>query len=228
MSQSVQERPDVFGFEASESCPPAQSGGPAWDIARLFPRQGDWTEDDYLALDTNRLVELTDGCVEVLPLATPFHQLIVFYLAKVLDAFVRSRRLGLAIIAPSPIRLMPGKMREPDVFFIAANRVSSTRQPFEEISLAIEVVSDGEESRRRDLVTKRAEYAQASIPEYWIVDPAVQTITVLQLPPGESHYVVFGEFGVSTRASSCLLPEFSVDVGETFAAGEGTLDVGTT
>ena len=44
------------------------------------------------------------------------------------------------------------------------------------------MVSDGEENRKRDLVTKREEYAQASIPEYWIVDPALKTITVLQLP----------------------------------------------
>jgi hypothetical protein len=27
-------------------------GQPAWDIARLFPVQGEWTEEEYLALET--------------------------------------------------------------------------------------------------------------------------------------------------------------------------------
>lgn len=35
--------------------------------------------------------------------------------------------------------------------------------------LAVEVVS--EDDPGRDLITKRLEYAQAGIPEYWIVDP---------------------------------------------------------
>lgn len=34
---------------------------PAWEVATLFPPQGDWNESDYLALATNRLVELSDG-----------------------------------------------------------------------------------------------------------------------------------------------------------------------
>ena len=61
---------------------------PAWDIARLFPPQGQWSEEDYFALDTNRLVELSDGFIEVLPMPTMVHQLIV-----VLSARRRSRRL---------------------------------------------------------------------------------------------------------------------------------------
>ena len=33
----------------------------------------------------------------------------------------------------------------------------------------------------RDPVVKRADYAEAAIPEYWIVDPRVETVTVLKL-----------------------------------------------
>ncbi len=32
--------------------------GPAWEIATIFPNQGQWTEGDYLRLNTNRLVDL--------------------------------------------------------------------------------------------------------------------------------------------------------------------------
>src|SRR5205085_8318607 len=131
-----------------------------------------------------------------------------------------SRRLGEVVFAPSPIRLAPNRLREPDVFFITAKRVSSLHEPPDAADLAIEVVSDGEDNRKRDLVTKRREYADAGIPEYWIVDPVSKTISVLALPAGENEYVLAGEFGIGTRATSRLLPDFSVDVSATFAAGD--------
>jgi hypothetical protein len=33
-----------------------ERGQPAWELALLFPAQGEWTEGAYLALDTNRLI----------------------------------------------------------------------------------------------------------------------------------------------------------------------------
>ena len=43
------------------------------------------------------------------------------------------------------------------------------------------IVSDDVASRARDYEHKRSDYARASIPEYWIVDPAAQKILVLTL-----------------------------------------------
>ena len=37
------------------------ASGPAWDIARLFPEQGAWSEQDYLELNTNQLVEFSNA-----------------------------------------------------------------------------------------------------------------------------------------------------------------------
>ncbi len=51
-------------------------------------------------------------------------------------------------------------------------------------------------------------------------DPVSKTISVLALPAGENEYVLAGEFGIGTRATSRLLPDFSVDVSATFAAGD--------
>jgi hypothetical protein len=36
--------------------PRSQPGEPAWEIAMLFPPQGHWTEEEYLALDTSAVV----------------------------------------------------------------------------------------------------------------------------------------------------------------------------
>lgn len=63
---------------------------PALDpaIAALLPEQGAWRERDYLWLTdrTNRLVELADGVVEVLPMPTDKHQAILQYLLYALHA----------------------------------------------------------------------------------------------------------------------------------------------
>jgi Uma2 family endonuclease len=195
--------PEVFGAE------------PAWDVARLFPEQGAWSEEEYLALGGNRLVEFSDGHVEVLPMPTTSHQLIVAFLYHALRGFVMARAAGTVLFAPLRVRLWPGKFREPDIVFIAAAHASRIGEAFwEGADLVMEVVSD--DDRRRDLETKRREYAQAGIAEYWIVDPQQGQITVLRLDG--TVYTIHGEFAAGTQATSHLLPGFSVEVAVALAA----------
>jgi Uma2 family endonuclease len=80
--------------------------------------------------------------------------------------------------------------------------------------LVMEVVSPDDPDR--DYVQKRQEYAQAGIPEYWIIDPLQQRSMVLVLA-GEA-YVEFGEYTAGMRPASKLLDGFQVDVDEVFAA----------
>jgi hypothetical protein len=47
---------------------------PTWDIAKLFPDQGYWDEDDYLHLPGRRLIEFADGSIEVLEMPSERHQ----------------------------------------------------------------------------------------------------------------------------------------------------------
>jgi Uma2 family endonuclease len=198
---------------------PAKRGEPAWEIATLFPPQGEWSEPEYLSLNTKRLVELVDGFLEVQPAPTIFHQLIAQFLFKSLDAYVAALRAGLVFLAPLRVRLWPGQIREPDVVYLRPERVRDRRKPPDGADLAMEVVSEGEENRERDLETKRIEYAKAKIAEYWIVDPQERKIIVLVLD-GDA-YRVHGEFTPGQEATSVLLPGFTVDVSAVFAAGEG-------
>ena len=64
---------------------------------------------------------------------------------------------------------------------------------------------------------KRLDYAEAGIPEYWIVDPRDETVTVLTLHKGE--YVEHGVFARGDSASSPLFDGVSVDVGAVFDEG---------
>lgn len=198
---------------------PIVPGEPTWDIAQLFPLQGQWSESEYLALDTNQLIELSDGALEFLPMPTIFHQRIAQFLFGLLQLFAQKHDIGEVFLAPLRVRLWPGKICEPDVVLIKANRITDVHKPPRGADLAMEVVSDSSADRKRDLVTKREEYARAGIGEYWIVDPEQRTISVLVLDDGQ--YRVHGEFAVGTTATSSSLPGFIVDVAAVFAAGEG-------
>jgi len=200
--------------------PRSQRGEPSWEIAFLFPSQGDWTDAEYLALQakTSLMVELSDGYIEVLPMPNPFHQRIVKFLFRLLETFVLSLGSGEVLFAPLPVRLRPGKFRDPDIVYLAPGRILDPHRQPHGADLVIEVVSDEEEDRQRDLETKRLEYAQASIAEYWIVDPREHESLVLVLDG--STYRLAGKYGRGTTATSVLLPGFRADVDAVFAAGE--------
>ncbi len=190
-------------------------GEPVWELAYLYPAQGQWSEEAYLALPSNLLVEFTNGHVEVLPMPTTTHQLIVLALYRLLHEYVTGRGLGWVLVAPLPVRLRPGVYREPDVIFLSAERPERRAGEYPDgADLVMEVISPGREDRRRDEVVKRAEYAAAGIAEYWIVDPG-RAITVLRLAGND--YVEHGRFGLEAQATSALLPGFIVAVAEVFA-----------
>lgn len=207
----------------------SRCGTPTWELAEeFFPLQGEWTEKDYFDLDnnTNRQIELEDGCLRFLPRPTIYDQLVAQYVFDRLCSAVTDRTQGSVLFAPLPVRLWEGRYREPDLMFFRPERIRDVHSYPDGADLVIEVVIGGEESRRHDYETKRVEYARAGIAEYWIVDPEQRRITVLTLD-GKT-YRVHGEFGPGQTATSVLLPGFAVSVDETFAAGEsmGTTDQG--
>jgi Uma2 family endonuclease len=199
---------------------PSKRGEPAWNIALLYPRQGQWTEAEYLALNTKRLVELVDGCLEVLPVPTLLHQRILKWLFQLLDAWVTAHAIGEVHFAPLRVRLFPGNIREPDLIYLRPERIADLEKPLQGCDLAMEVVSPGTANERRDYEEKRAAYASAGVQEYWIVDPQESRITVLTLDG--TSFRVHGEFVPGQQATSLMFPGFAVDVTGVFAAAAGT------
>jgi Uma2 family endonuclease len=184
-------------------------GEPTWDVTQLFPTQGNWSESDYMELNTNHLVEFSHGFLEFLPMPTMNHQLIAMSLCRLLHSFVSTNNLGTVLIAAFMVRLWEGKFREPDVLFMKREHASRMNQQYwEGADLVMEVVSPDDPSR--DLETKREEYALAGISEYWIIEPDLGKITVLTL--SGVTYAVHGEFYRGDQATSKLLPGFVVDV----------------
>ena len=179
-----------------------------------LPRQGRWSDEDYLWLtdDTNRLVEFTDGFVEALPMPTIAHQLILAYLHDRFRQHVVPLG-GIALLAAVRTRIRPGKFREPDLVVLLDRNDDRVQNRFLfGADLVVEIISP--DGRRRDLVDKPLDYAEARIPEYWIVDPRDETITVLTL--AADAYEQHGVFHRGQTATSPLLEGFEVDVTATF------------
>src|SRR4051812_41893077 len=126
---------------AARNTRPRTDAEPTWDVAYLFPPQGQWTEDEYFALETNHLVELSNGRLDVLIMPTTWHQLLILFLYKRLDTFVVARDLGTVAVAALPVRLWTGKIREPDVLFMHKKHERRIKEQFwEGADLVMEVV----------------------------------------------------------------------------------------
>ncbi len=182
----------------------------------LLPLQGLWTQEQYLKLtnQTNHLIEFSDGEIEVLPMPTSGHQVILLLLYELFKAVVQ-RAGGKVLVAPLRLQVRPGKFREPDILMLR----DATDPRYQDAfwlgaDVVVEIVSP--DRPERDTEEKPRDYAEAGIPEYWIVNPLTETITVLELV-GE----VYSEHGVFQRgehATSKLLAGFTLSVDEVLDA----------
>src|SRR5437870_9560401 len=91
----------------------------AWEVATLFPEQGEWSEEEYLRLTdgTNRRIEFTDGRLEFLAMPTEIHEAAVRFLFLALYQFVEARKLGQVYSNGIRLRIRPRKIRLPGMIF---------------------------------------------------------------------------------------------------------------
>jgi Uma2 family endonuclease len=179
-------------------------------VLDLRPIQGLWTEEQYLtATDhSRRLLEFEDGYIEVLPILTDQHQAISQSIFLALLALIQ-RIGGKVQYAPLRLQIRPGKHREPDILLVLdAHDLRRQNRYWLGADLVVEIVSP--DDPERDTKIKRADYAEAGIPEYWIVDPEHESISVLQLE--HSSYTEHGVFHRGEMATSVLLQGFAVHV----------------
>ena len=184
-------------------------------LVELLPAQGSWSEEEYLVLTDHRsrLVEFTDGFLEVLPMPTDKHQSVLKFLFLAFFGFVEPR--GRVQFAPLRLRIRPGKYREPDLLLVTLATDPRRQNRFWlGADVALEVVS--EEKPERDLVEKRGDYAEGGVPEYWIVNPQSETISVLRLR-GDA-YEEAGVYRRGDLAASAVLAGFSIPVAAVFDA----------
>ena len=142
------------------------------------------------------------------PRPTHTHQRIVLELATTMRTFVQQRNLGIVQIGPLPVRLWPGKVREPDILFPAdehSDRIGE--QAYGPPDFVVEVLSLS--TRKTDRLEKMVEYAQADVREYWLSRRADRG----GLHPTRKGLRTVRQIGQGEEARSEVLAGFRVKVG---------------
>jgi Uma2 family endonuclease len=139
------------------------------------------TYQDLLRLPEDLLRhELIEGEHIVSAAPTLRHQRVAFHLAFAISAFVRPRALGEVFMAPVDVLLSQRDVVEPDVLFVSKTNATRLRERHVEGApdLAIEVLSPS--SARIDRVKKLRLYERHGVREYWVADPAGETLEVFR------------------------------------------------
>ena len=139
----------------------------------------DFTADalDELPDDGNRY-ELVDGLLLVSPSPTEQHQRALGELFVLLRLTAPP---GLRVYAaPLDVRFSMRVQAQPDLLVVEDG---PPRERLERLPLlCVELLSPG--TRRHDLVLKRRAYEREGVAHYWLVDPAVPSLTALELRDG--------------------------------------------
>jgi len=154
-------------------------------MVQLKPRF--FSFEEYLSYDdgTENLYELFNGELIEVPPELGFNVEIATFLLVQFALSLGSRRVrghGLEL----EVRGEP-KNRYPDLTIIREEHIqllkkrNTIRLNMAPPLLVIEIVSPGELQREQDYIAKRSQYQDLGIPEYWIVDPQLGTVLVLEL-----------------------------------------------
>jgi Uma2 family endonuclease len=163
-----------------------QLGGIPPSRIRIRPLPGSATERDVIEADARegRLCELVEGTLVEKGIGYR-ESVLAFFIAGMLDAFVRPRNLGLVSGESAMMRLFPGLVRIPDVAFASWDSLPGRRVPTELVpqlaaDLVVEVLSGS--NTRDEMRRKRREYFSAGVRLVWEVDPDDRTVAVYTGP----------------------------------------------
>jgi Uma2 family endonuclease len=173
------------------------------------PRLYTYTELVAEMPETNQPHELWDGELIMSPTPSFFHQEIAFRFHRALHDWVKAHQLDKVIGAPLDMVLSPHRAVQPDVAFIAGERLDIIQRVLMgPADLVAEVVSL--QGRSRDRIEKRDLYEQHGVKEYWIIDPEPETVDVLALEGGRYELVKRSQIG--EVAASRLLLGFEINL----------------
>ncbi|MEL6525357.1 MAG: Uma2 family endonuclease [Chloroflexota bacterium] len=167
---------------------------------------------DLPAYKENDFIQLIAGEVIIPMPPIVKHQIIVSTILVLLSKIAETIG-GLAIVAPTEVKLDDENVFEPDVFYIVPENMSIAEQDEKRIvgapDLIVEVLSPS--TARYDRQQKYLAYQEHGVREYWIVDPVHETIEVWTLSD-EARFELQGAFSAGdTFTSTCLQADISAD-----------------
>lgn len=147
-----------------------------------MPQKHLYTEEDYYSIPEEIRAELIDGQIYYQAAPSRIHQEILMELSATIRNYIKSKN-GACKVYPAPfaVKLKEDKSTivEPDISVICSPDKLTDKGCTGAPDWIIEIVSPGNSSH--DYITKLNLYADAGVREYWIVNPAKQTIIVYHL-----------------------------------------------
>ena len=180
------------------------------------------TFEQYLEYDdgTDNRYEVFDGELRPVPSESELNSWIAQYLGRKLETFVTMRQVKLQKLDLA-VPVFPGMPlnRQPDLTVVRPEHIQQMAKlgkmaitlDMAPPQLVVEVVSpyrsQKDENYQRDYIDKVHQYQERGIPEYWIVDPIAQLVTVLVLFNGQYQAT---EFNGLQRIVSRIFPELEL------------------
>ena len=153
-----------------------------WVMSATTQQKTKYTYQDYLLFPNDgKRYELIEGDRYVTPAPRTKHQRICTNLVTFLNEYVRRQERGVVFCPPTDVVLSQMDVVQPDLLFISRERTSIiTKENIQGApNLVVEILS--ESTRRTDEIIKRKLYEKHGVPEYWIIDPEIDTIKVFRL-----------------------------------------------
>ena len=126
-------------------------------------------------------VEFIKDAIYIQSPASLIHDEIFLNIIVKIRSYIEHKVLGKVLGSRFPIRLIDGRRAEPDILFLSKQNIEQgklTETLFEgRPTWIIEIISPT--YRDHDTKTKREEYRNLNVEEYWIIDPEKKNIEII-------------------------------------------------
>jgi len=149
--------------------------------------------DEWFGLPEDQPGELVNGRIEEEEEPDYLHELLVAFLGQILGNWICPQG-GLVAGSNAKFAIGTDRGRKPD---LTVYLPGSRRPPARGLirvppDIAIEVVSPTPRDGRRDRVEKMADYAAFGVAWYWLLDPQLRSLEILQLDSQGRYVHVLG------------------------------------
>ncbi|ODS53679.1 MAG: hypothetical protein ABS36_13725 [Acidobacteria bacterium SCN 69-37] len=172
------------------------------------------TYDDFLLFPDDGLRhELIDGEHYVTPSPSLRHQRISGNIYTAIRTYLREHPIGEIFYAPLDVVLSNVDVVEPDLLYVARERAGEVLTSMHVRGVPNLVVEIGSKSTsRRDDTIKRRLYERSGVDEYWIVDPATDTIRVFRHADDRFAPAIELRRDAGHTLTTPLLPGFTIEL----------------
>lgn len=168
------------------------------EYAPAVENPGRMTFEEFVTWTANVRAEWVDGEVILMSPSTDSHQDLCNFLASLLRIWLETHRQG-RVWADNYLMRLPNRRvgRVPDILCVTTQNENRARPTYLDgaADLVVEIVSY--DSELRDKVEKIAEYEEAGVREYWLIDQEHDAVTFYQLGAnGQYAPAVIGADGI--------------------------------